>query len=59
MFTLSVVDRGFISGVMVGEHANHYTTEEPTIYHTQGEHANHYTTEEPTIYHTQGEHANP
>ena len=42
-----------------GEHANHYTTDEPTIYHTQDEHANHYTTDEPTIYHTQGEHANP
>jgi hypothetical protein len=75
MFALSVVDRGFISGVMVrlyvyttaeptiyhtqGEHANHYTTDEPMIYHTQGEHANHYTTDEPTIYHTQDEHANP
>ena len=24
------------------EHANHYTTDEPTIYRTGGEHANHY-----------------
>jgi hypothetical protein len=31
------------------EHANHYTTDEPTIYHTQDEHANHYTTDEPTM----------
>ena len=28
-----------------GEHANHYTTDEPTIDHTRGEHANHYTTD--------------
>jgi hypothetical protein len=29
-----------------GEHANHYTTDEPMIYRTRGEHANHYTTDE-------------
>ena len=40
-----------------GEHANHYTTDEPTIYQTRGEHANHYTTDEPTIYQTRDEHA--
>jgi hypothetical protein len=34
------------------EHANHYTTDESTIYHTPGEPANHYTTYEITIYHT-------
>jgi hypothetical protein len=28
-----------------GEHANHYTTDETTTYHTPGEHANHYTTD--------------
>jgi hypothetical protein len=45
----SAVDCGFIGGVMVSVlassavdwHANHYTTDEPTIYSTGGEHANH------------------
>jgi cell wall-associated NlpC family hydrolase len=32
-----------------GEHANHYTTDEPMIYCTRGEHANHYTTDAVTI----------
>jgi hypothetical protein len=69
----SVVDRGFIGGVMVSmlasspdwvkpktlkfvfvasplstqQHANHYTTDEPTIYmyHIRDKHANHYTTD--------------
>jgi hypothetical protein len=41
MLSSSVIDRGFIGGVMVSvlsssviDHANHYTTDEPTIYHT-------------------------
>jgi hypothetical protein len=29
-----------------GDHANHYTTDEPMIYRTGGEHANQYTTDE-------------
>ena len=42
----------------LGEHANHYATDEPTLYRTLGEHANHYATDEPTLYRTLGEHAN-
>ena len=38
-------------------HANNYTIDEPTIYHTRDEHANNYITDEPTIYHTRGEDA--
>jgi hypothetical protein len=44
--------------LLLGEHANHYATDEPTIYHTWGDHANHYITDEPTIYPTLDEHAN-
>jgi hypothetical protein len=29
----------------LGEHANHYITDEPMIYRTLGEHANHYITD--------------
>jgi hypothetical protein len=40
-----------------GEHANHYTTDEPTIYSSWGKHANYYINYEPTIYSTGCEHA--
>jgi hypothetical protein len=29
----------------LGEHTNHYTTDEPTIYRSLGKHINHYTTD--------------
>jgi hypothetical protein len=60
VLTSSVVDRGFeprsvqTKDYEIGMRcfsanhvalANHYTTDEPTIYHTRGEQADHYTTE--------------
>ena len=40
-----------------GDHADYYTTDEPTIYRTRGDHADYYITDEPTIYRTRGDHA--
>jgi hypothetical protein len=54
--TLAALRRKSKDMLALNEHDNHYTTDEPTIYHTRGEHDNYYTTDEPSIYHTRDEH---
>jgi hypothetical protein len=44
---------------MVAFNANHYATDEPTIYHFRYKNANHYATDEFTIYRFRDENANP